>query len=301
MTDTKCGSARDGQRQTSSSQLEMQHTLPMATRRANIHAIIHKHPRTKSQTDTQTRTHQEKTTHQQFAETTSAMARDALHCRSTQWLKREPEHPKAHNKRYSDMADLNYDRWNHLADSSDDDEIFGHVPPSTSPRRSIVQGPFAVRSPPQPRDITIRRAIRAETNELRAFLARNPCPPEAQVKTWLRSMATRATKPRRFTVDFAMVMESKGWTTYHLGWFHYDSLQTLWSSGTKSQEAAFDDQRQVGIELYHRGGRECMRFHFYALNHVMCNRHFIPLPPPAAFGFTSHLEKVWDGIGSWQA
>ena len=46
-----------------------------------------------------------------------------------------------------------------------------------------------------------------------------------------------------------------------------------------------------------------MQFHYYVLNYAMCGDYFLPdvQKPLSAYGFVNHLEKVWDGIGSWRA
>ncbi|CAE7833894.1 unnamed protein product [Symbiodinium sp. CCMP2592] len=89
-----------------------------------------------------------------------------------------------------------------------------------------------------------------------------------------------------------------GWTYECLGWFHCRSAASLWRSGTITFEDAFDAQRQAGICLYQRGGRECMQFNDYVLHYVMCGEHFVADPPHSAFGFASQIEptprlEVW--------
>ena len=198
------------------------------------------------------------------------------------------------------MAGINYARWDHFEDSSDE-EIFHRPPAPESPRLPTVPSAFAVPDHAPHANARLAREMRAERAELRAFLASNTFPSEQALKKWLLRMVheTPATPPPG--VNLAWVMRDMRWTKRHLGWFHYSALLTLWTSGKENPAIAFDAQRQAGRELYRRGGRGCMQFNFYVLHHVMCSEHFLPDPPPAAFAFSTHLENVWDGIGSWQA
>ncbi|CAE7304627.1 unnamed protein product [Symbiodinium sp. CCMP2592] len=197
------------------------------------------------------------------------------------------------------MAAIDYAHWQHiLGDSSEgedeesEEEVFQNPPAARSPRRDIVRGSFAVRNPPKPDNKEERRLLRAEKQELRLYLQRNPCPPKKLIQEWLLQVATTPRTESRPGPNFAYVMKSMEWTYEHLGWLHYRSLLILWTSGTTRTTEAFDAQRKAGIQLYQRGGRECMQFNYYVLHYTMCGRHFIPDPPRSAFGFNSQIEKA---------
>ena len=137
----------------------------------------------------------------------------------------------------------------------------------------------ALRSPrttkAQHRRTTLSPACR--TTELRRYLRNNPCPSKRLIQQWLLGMATTPITESSPIPSFTWVMESMGWKYEHLGWFHYRSLTTLWTTGTIRTADAFDAQRKTGIQLYRRGGRACMQFNYYVLHYTMCGQHFIRL------------------------
>ncbi|CAE7431469.1 unnamed protein product [Symbiodinium sp. CCMP2592] len=143
------------------------------------------------------------------------------------------------------------------------------------------------------------RLIQEERAQLQGFLCRENCPPKALMREWLLKAAIEPdTETQR---RFGQVMRQMNWTYANLGWFHYRSILNLWRSGTAAPEDAYDAQREAGIKLYGRGGRQCMQFNYYVLHYTMCGEDFTRRPPLAAWGFTSEIQLVWDGIGSWQA
>ncbi|CAE7351629.1 unnamed protein product [Symbiodinium sp. CCMP2592] len=200
------------------------------------------------------------------------------------------------------MAAIDYTRWDHL-DSSSDEESFSMPTPPTSPKQPIRPRIFVQPSQPLPLDAELRAQVLREEQELAAFVQRHPCPSENTMKAWLRNAADHEGPAEEDSRTFSQLMRHLGWTPKKLGWFHYPSFRTLWQSAGQRCPTAFLDQRRVGSELYERGGRECMQFHYYALHYAMCGDSVLrginkPLP---VYGFASHLEKVWDGIGSWLA
>ncbi|CAE7425833.1 unnamed protein product [Symbiodinium sp. CCMP2592] len=190
------------------------------------------------------------------------------------------------------MAAIDYTRWDH-PDSSSDEESFSMPTPPTSPKQPIRPSIFVQPSQPLPLDAELRAQVLREEQELAAFVQRHPCPSENTMKAWLRDAADHEGPAEEDSRTFSQLMRHLGWTPKKLGWFHYPSFRTLWESAGQRCQTAFLDQRRVGRELYERGVRECMQFHYYALHYAMCGDSVLrginkPLP---VYGFASHLEK----------
>ena len=99
-------------------------------------------------------------------------------------------------------------------------------------------------------------------------------------------------------------MKDMGWHSEHLAWFHYPSFRDLWQAAALPTAEAFTVQRSAGSNLYERGGKECMQFNFYALQHAMCGEHFhtdAPLPQCTRIREAPGARLGRDRIGSWRA
>ena len=199
---------------------------------------------------------------------------------------------------------VDYSKWELLSsDSRSEAESSQHRDYATSPRQAIRESMWASADAPLPTDPTLRAEILRDQRELAAFIKRNRCPSAKSLKKWLRRETKAKATSRAASPTFATVAAHKGWTPDTVRrWFHYPSFRALWESAGCEQKDAFHMQRSAGIDLYERGGRECMRFHYYALNHAMCGENFVDnmQKPFSAFGFVNHVDKVWDGIGSWR-
>ncbi|CAE7341545.1 unnamed protein product [Symbiodinium sp. CCMP2592] len=197
------------------------------------------------------------------------------------------------------MSGIDYSKWD-LLQSSSDEEDFGNPIPPQSPRQPITTGPWAVADPWCKCNPLVRREVLREEKILHRFVQEHPCPSEKSLRRWLRSMSgTERIVPGELT--FAWVMKDMGWNFEHLAWFHYPSFRKLWQAAALQTAEAFTVQRDAGSTLYQRGGKECMQFNFYALQHAMCGEHFHTDAPLPVYSYAKRLEHVWDGIGSWQA
>ncbi|CAE7459872.1 unnamed protein product [Symbiodinium sp. CCMP2592] len=197
------------------------------------------------------------------------------------------------------MSGIDYSKWD-LLQSSSDEEDFGNPIPPQSPRQPITTGPWAVADPWRKCNPLVRREVLREEKILHRFVQEHPCPSEKSLRRWLRSMSgTERIVPGELT--FAWVMKDMGWNSEHLAWFHYPSFRELWQAAALQTAEAFTVQRSAGSTLYQRGGKECMQFNFYALQHAMCGEHFHTDAPLPVYSYAKRLEHVWDGIGSWRA
>ena len=197
------------------------------------------------------------------------------------------------------MSTIDYSKWDQLQSSSDEEDFGNPIPPQ-SPRQPVTTGPFAVADPWQKCNPQVRREVLREGKILYKFVREHPCPSEKSLRRWLRSMSNaEGTVPGELT--FAWVMKDMGWHSEHLAWFHYPSFRELWQAAALPTAEAFTVQRSAGSTLYQRGGKECMQFNFYALQHAMCGEHFHTDAPLPVYSYAKRLEHVWDGLGSWRA
>ncbi|CAE7256488.1 unnamed protein product [Symbiodinium sp. CCMP2456] len=197
------------------------------------------------------------------------------------------------------MSAIDYSRWERLQTSSDEEAFRNPMPPQ-SPRRPVTTGPFAVADPWVGSSPQVRREVLKEEKVLQKFMQRHPCPSEKALRDWLRSMSSAEVEnPGQPT--FSWVMKDMGWRSEHLAWFHYPSFRELWESAAMPAAEAFPAQRNAGSTLYERGGKQCMQFNFYALQHAMCGEDFHSDAPLPVYSYAKRLEHVWDGIGSWRA
>ena len=147
----------------------------------------------------------------------------------------------------------------------------------------------------------VRREVAREEKILQKFVRQHPCPSEKALRRWLRHMSEAPMQNSEQQPTFTWVMKDMGWRSEHLAWFHYPSFRELWESAALPAAEAFSKQRRAGSNLYERGGKECMQFNFYALQHAMCGEDFHTDAPLPVYSYAKHLEHVWDGIGSWRA
>lgn len=198
------------------------------------------------------------------------------------------------------MSAIDYSKWDRFQTSSDE-EVFGNPIPPQSPRQPVTTGPFAVADPWARGNPDLRREVNRDEKILQKFVRQHPCPSEKALRDWLRHMSdTPAANPDQ-QPTFAWVMKDMGWRSEHLAWFHYPSFRKLWEAAALPTAEAFPMQRKAGSTLYERGGKECMQFNFYALQHAMCGEDFHTDAPLPAYSYAKRLEHVWDGIGSWRA
>lgn len=198
------------------------------------------------------------------------------------------------------MSAIDYSKWDQFQVSSDE-EIFGNPIPPQSPRQPVTAGPLAVADPWARGNPQLRREVAREERILQKFVRQHPCPSEKALRRWLRHMSEAPMQNPEQQPTFTWVMKDMGWRSEHLAWFHYPSFRELWESAALPAAEAFSKQRRAGSNLYERGGKECMRFNFYALQHAMCGEDFHTDAPLPVYSYAKHLEHVWDGIGSWRA
>ena len=204
------------------------------------------------------------------------------------------------------MPAIDYSKWDLRFQSSSDEERSSRTP--IPPAVTATAGDYPARSrwPTPTAHVQSASATRSasETRKiLYKFVREHPCPSEKNSPTTgLRQHERYAEKtaPEQ-QLTFGWVMKDMGWHSEHLAWFHYPSFRELWEAAALPTAEAFPTQRTAGSNLYERGGKECMQFNLYALQHAMCGEDFHTDAPLPAYSYAKRLEHVWDGIGSWRA
>jgi hypothetical protein len=213
------------------------------------------------------------------------------------------------------MSGIDYSRWDHLevsdsgseSDGDSDDDAWSS---SNMSRASPVSSADATSS--QNSDVSdpsvqaLEAAARRDRAQLAKFVTRHPCPCKEAIVRWL-SAATRSAEEWGTQAPLGTIAALLCWMAWEaedvLSWFHYPSFRSLWQAPQHGQEEAERLQREVGEELYLRGGVSCMQLHYYMLNYAMCGEDFLRgvLKPRPVYGYVNQIEWAWDGIGDWLA